>query len=85
MYTETVCFDLDSIGSLLQNIVPGTPKKCFLNNQVSIPYWVASQGNLCTIIGVYAQHMCLDDILGLCYACFDNNLIQTPIHQCEKL
>ena len=38
-----------------------------------------------TIIGVYAQHMCLDDILGLCYACFDDDLIQTPMVQCEKL
>ena len=38
-----------------------------------------------TIIGVYAQHVCLDDILGLCYACFDDDLIQTPMVQYEKL
>ena len=38
-----------------------------------------------TMKGVYAQHMCLDDILGLCYSWFDNNLIQTPMVQCEKL
>ena len=38
-----------------------------------------------TVIGVYAQHMCLDDIHGLCFACFDDDLIQTPMVQCEKL
>ena len=38
-----------------------------------------------TIIGIYAQHMCFDDIIGLCYAFFDDDLIQTPMVQCEKL
>ena len=38
-----------------------------------------------TIIGVYAQHMCYYDILVLYYACFDDDLIQTPMVQCEKL
>ena len=38
-----------------------------------------------TIIGVYTQHMYFCDVLGLCIACFDEDLIQMPIDQCEKL
>ena len=38
-----------------------------------------------TIIGVYTKHMCLSDVLGLSIACFDEDLIQMPIDQCEKL
>ena len=35
------------------------------------------------IKGVYTQHMCLSDVLGLCIACFDDDMIQTPMVQCE--
>ena len=36
------------------------------------------------IIGVYTQHMCLSDIHGLSFSCFDDYLIQTPMVQCEN-
>ena len=35
------------------------------------------------IIGVYTQFMCLSDKHGLCFACFDDDLIQTPMIQCD--
>ena len=33
----------------------------------------------------YAQHMCLNDMLGLCHALFDDDFIQMSMLQCEEL